>query len=176
MKISWRIAWLGMVLCMPCGAEGFSHNWFAEQEPPLLYLGGGVGDILDDHPQVGWTLEYRPALRLFHVGPWFSLGRGKDRETYASAGVLINLQLGGRWLLTPSFGAGYYTSGDGLDLGHELEFRSGIECTYRFNNGSRLGCAFAHLSNGGIVDRNPGTELLLLMYGFPLGGSSRTAK
>ena len=49
-----------------------------------------------------------------------------------------------------------------------LEFRSGIEVAWRFDNRSRLGVEFTHISNAGIYDRNPGTETLTVNYSIPL--------
>ncbi|HID90986.1 TPA: hypothetical protein EYP44_03395, partial [Candidatus Bathyarchaeota archaeon] len=40
----------------------------------------------------------------------------------------------------------------GKDLGGALEFRSGIEASYAFENDSRLGVAFNHISNASLYD------------------------
>jgi len=71
-------------------------------------------------------------------------------------------------VLTPSFGVGAYDEGDGKDLGDTIEFRSQVELAYRFDNRSRVGVAFSHISNAGIGDRNPGTEILNVYYAYPL--------
>ena len=62
--------------------------------------------------------------------------------------------------------------GDGRDLGHELEFRSSIELSYRFDDRTRLGLSFYHLSNANIGDFNPGTEVLSIVYSIPLGSDN----
>ena len=49
-----------------------------------------------------------------------------------------------------------------------MEFRSTIELGYRFDDRSRLSLAFGHLSNAGIGDSNPGTEVLTLYYHLPI--------
>ena len=71
-------------------------------------------------------------------------------------------------MVTGSFGAGYYAEGGGTDLGHEIEFRSQIEVAYRFDDRSRLGLAFSHISNASIGDTNPGVEVLNDYYSIPL--------
>ena len=48
------------------------------------------------------------------------------------------------------------------------EFRTGIELAKRFRTGHRLGVSLAHLSNGSLSDKNPGTETLGLIYSIPL--------
>ena len=140
---------------------------FAE-DPPLLTLSTGAADIFDSHQEIYWGVDYRPAFRFFHVGPWLSFGTGKQREFYAAIGGLLDVELGCGWVLTPSFGAGYYSASDGLDLGFGAEFRTAIELAKRFGNGQRLGLCFAHLSNGSLGDENPGTETLGISCSFPL--------
>lgn len=154
---------------LPFGVPGpaAAHEWFAP-DPPLLSLGIGVAQILDNHQKVFWGVEYRAAFRCFHLGPWFLFGTGKNDEFYAAAGGLLNLELGRGWILTPSFGAGYYNASSGLDLGFDAEFRTAIELAKRFANGHRLGLCLAHLSNGSLSDKNPGTETLGLSYSIPL--------
>ena len=70
--------------------------------------------------------------------------------------------------MLPSFAAGLYEDGDGKDLGHTVEFRSAIDLAYRFDNRSRLGLSFYHLSNAHLADSNQGTEVLSLIYSVPL--------
>ena len=91
-----------------------------------------------------------------------------DGAFYGFGGVLVDFYLGRRFVFTPSFAAGLYEDGDGKDLGHAVEFRSSVELAYRFNDRSRLGMSFYHLSNAGLSDNNPGTEVLSLNYSIPL--------
>ena len=144
-----------------------ARDWFAD-DPPLLTLGTGAAQVLDSHQELFWGIEYRPAFRFCQLGPWLSFGSGKHHEFYAAVGVLLNVELGRGWVLTPSFGGGYYNASSGLDLGFDAEFRSGIELTKRFQNGQRLGINCAHLSNGSLSDKNPGTETLGVSYSIPL--------
>ena len=143
--------------------------------PPLLSLGVGVAQVFDNHQEFFWGVEYRPAFRLFHVGPWFLFGTGKNDEFYAAVGVLADVELGRGWVVTPSFGAGYYNASSGLDLGFDAEFRTAVELARRFGRGQRLGLCFAHLSNGSLSDTNPGTETFGINYSFPLGNLFRRA-
>ena len=72
-------------------------------------------------------------------------------------------------MLTPNFAVGVYGNGDGKDLGYAVEFRSGVELAYRFDNYARLGLSFTHISNAGLDERNPGVESLVVMYSIPFG-------
>lgn len=67
-----------------------------------------------------------------------------------------------RWRVVPYTGVGIYTAGDGKDLGGPVEFRSGLEVSYRGGERWWLGVNFYHLSNGVLYDRNPGSESLVL--------------
>ena len=80
----------------------------------------------------------------------------------------MDIYFGPRWILTPNTAVGAYLEGDGQDLGHVLEFRSGFELAYLLNDRSRLGIAVHHLSTAGIGDENPGTETALIYYSVPL--------
>jgi hypothetical protein len=92
---------------------------------------------------------------------------------YGWVGGAFFIPLGARWGLIPELGAGYYERGDGKDLGGSLEFRSGLEATYRPNDTVRVGVGFYHLSNAGLHEVNPGVNSLLLTIGFRPGSRSR---
>ena len=163
---------VALVACAAMVLPSAAHDWFAD-DPPLLSLGAGAAEILDSHQELFWNIEYRPAVRFYHIGPWMSFGTGNNHEFYAAVGVLLNIEIGRGWVLTPSFGGGYYNSSSGIDLGFDAEFRSGVELSKRLPNGHRFGLNFAHLSNGSLSDKNPGTESLGIVYSIPLGFLSR---
>ena len=140
-------------------------------EPALLYLGAGSVGILDEHQESGAVLEYRPALRWHGVGPWVGFEADEEGAVFGAAGVMLDLPLGERWVVTPSFGGGHYSKGEGIDLGSTMQFRSAVELSYRFDNGTRLGLCCSHMSNGGINDFNPGTEVLRAVLAVPLRAS-----
>ena len=158
---------LTALLAYPPLSARAEHVWFTN-DPPLFCLSIGAAEIFDSHQELFWGIEYRPAFRLYHFGPWLFIGSGKDDAFYAAIGFLIHLELGHDWVLTPSFGGGYYNAEEGLDLGFDTEFRSGIELAKRFRNGHRIGLSFSHLSNGSLSERNPGTETFGLIYSIPL--------
>ena len=101
-----------------------------------------------------------------------------ENAYYAWFGGAFLIPLGERWGLVPEFGAGVYEQGDGKDLGGTLEFRSGLEATYRANDSFRIGLGFYHLSNAGVHEVNPGVNSFLLTFGFhpkPRSGVWNTA-
>ena len=100
--------------------------------------------------------------------PFIGFSGTIEGATYAYGGIGLDVYFGNRWVGTPNFSVGIYGKGDGKDLGHALEFKSGFSFAYRFDDYSRLGIAFHHLSNAGLGNRNPGEESFLLVYSLPL--------
>ncbi len=140
----------------------------AEDDPHFLTLAAGYYDINDDMDAVEFRAEFRARNQFWFFKPFGGLMATSDAAFYGYAGLLVDLYFGRRVVLTPGFAAGLYEDGDGKDLGHIVEFRSAIELAFRFDNRSRLGLSFYHLSNAGLDDNNPGTEVLSLNYSIPL--------
>ena len=82
----------------------------------------------------------------------------------------IDAEIGRHFVITPELAVGYWHRGGGKDLGGPVEFKSGGEFAWRFNNNSRVGFLFDHISNAGLDKKNPGVESAMLMYSIPLGG------
>ena len=114
-------------------------------------------------------LEFRPL-----VGALITL-RG---TSYVYLGLNFDLLFFDHLLFAPGFAAGYFSKGEGRNLGYPIEFRSGVELAWQFSDKRRLGVHFYHLSNASLGKRNPGEESLVFFYdiplvkGFPFGGSS----
>jgi len=141
----------------------------AGDDPAFVTVGIGYYDWhQEDDTAVDFRLEYRHGEKYWIFKPWAGVEGTADGAVYGLAGVLVDLFFGRRIVVTPSFGAGLYYEGSGKDLGSVVEFRSQIEIAYRFNDRSRLGLAVSHISNAGIGDDNPGTEIVNLYYSAPL--------
>ncbi len=138
----------------------------ARHRQGLFALGPGWGQILDAEPvALGWV-ELRPATRWWIFRPWFSLESSGD-ETFTALGVMYDWAPT-RWLrVSPNFGVGVFHQNNGFELGLPLEFRSTLEISWRLPGGQRLGASFGHISNAGLGDRNPGTELLKIVLALP---------
>lgn len=115
-----------------------------------LWEGGTVR-----RPDAAWVL--RPAAG----GMMTSEG-----AVYGYAGFRLEIPLTERWTLVPQTGAGVYDHGDDKDLGGSLQFRSGLELSYRLGRENRLGAVFYHLSNAGFENTNPGAESLILQWSW----------
>ncbi|MDR0994238.1 MAG: acyloxyacyl hydrolase [Verrucomicrobiota bacterium] len=148
-------------------AAAFPADWFAEPRH-RLNVSIGSAEIFDSDPEFCWGIEYVPAWRFFHVAPWICAETGKNNEFYSSVGILLEVNLTHGWVLLPSFGGGYYSANNGLDLGFDVQFRSSLALEREFGRGHRLGISFTHISNGSLSDINPGTEILAAAYSLPL--------
>ena len=148
----------------------FPNTTFSKEknDKNLLALSGGLWDWNDDNTAGMFNIEYRHGTRY---GPFKPIVGGlinTDHGFYGYLGVRIDLYLTNNIVIAPSFAPGLYERGDGKDLGHIIEFRSGLDLSYRRNNGARIGAEIHHLSNASLDENNPGTETFLFTYSIPL--------
>ncbi len=137
-------------------------------EPAFLHLALGVYDVNDNEDAAEFRVEWRDREWWWKLKPLAGVMATSDAAIYVYGGLAADFDLGRRFVLTPSLAAGLYEDGSGKDLGSVIAFRSGLELAWRLEDGARVGLMFYHLSNAGIDDRNPGTEVLSLGYAIPL--------
>ena len=142
-------------------------------DPPRIAIGGGAFDVLPDSKKpgngtTGLALgEYRFGDVLWIVAPFVgAFGTGKG-AFFGYGGFGIDINFFERFVATPSAAVGYFTPGTGIDLGAHTEFRTGGEFDYRFENLTRIGVGFYHISNAGIGKKNPGVELATFVLTMP---------
>jgi len=66
--------------------------------------------------------------------------------------------------ITPSFAPGYYSYGDGKDLGSVLEFKSEVQVSFNLSDSSELGMSYNHISNASLGDKNPGANSYMFNF------------
>lgn len=170
-KLMFMAALCGFV-ALSGSANAQDENPLLSAEPAYLSLGVGVYDVTQgDDRATDFRVEYRHDEALFwKIKPWGGVEATTDGSIWAGVGILADMKLAQNIYLTPSFGAGLYARGSShKDLDNALEFRSQLEAGYEFDNTHRLGVAFGHISNAGLGDDNPGTEILNLYYHVPVG-------
>jgi hypothetical protein len=164
-----RLTTILMAICAFSGAAATLAPARAD-DPAFLTLGGGYYDVVrGNHSAAEFRAEYWSDYKLWFLRPFVGAMGTSTGSGYGYAGLRADLFLGRRVVLSGAEAVGAYIRGDGQDLGSILEFRSAVELAYRFDNRSRLGVAFYHLSNASIGRINPGTEVLSLFYAIPLG-------
>ncbi|MBB3048829.1 hypothetical protein FHR99_003103 [Litorivivens lipolytica] len=127
----------------------------------------GIFNRFSETLRYGMEYRWKPLTR-FQLRPAAGVISAENDASYVFLGVRRDFFVSGHWLFTGSFDAGYFEERDELNLGLELEFRSGLEVAYQFDNRYRIGVALYHLSNGGFGERNPGTESVVLSLTAPI--------
>lgn len=139
------------------------------QASDYLNIYGGRYDISQkDNPANQYGLEYRYEDIFHGLRPGLGINMTSDHAVYGYGGFFWDMHLTEGLVFTPNVVAGAYRNGHGKDLGHAVEFRSGLELSYEFPNKNRLGVAFNHISNASLGDHNPGAETLLFLYEHPI--------
>jgi lipid A 3-O-deacylase len=149
-----------------------SASAVAAEESPSWALSAGVYDTAG-HPgdrqpaELGIELRLRP-WTSWKLIPAFGISATKDENYWVYGGLRWDWEVGTNWVVTPQFAISVYERGNGpgKELGGAIEFRSGLEGAYRFENGQRLGLLFYHLSNSSIYELNPGSNSLVLTWSF----------
>ena len=134
----------------------------------LLTFGVGIWDWNDEKTAGLFNVEYRYGKRFGPFKPMIGGLINTDHGFHIYAGIRMDLYLTNKIVITPSFAPGFYERGDGKDLGHIVEFRSGLDLAYRRKNGARIAAEVHHLSNASLDENNPGTETFLFTYSIPL--------
>ena len=139
------------------------------KEVDYLSLGLGCHNILrEKYRTAEFSIEYQSHRCLWKIHPFLGVMITARKSLYTYLGVGVDLLYKNHLLFSPNFSAGYYYKGNGRDLGYPLEFRSGIKLGWCFENLSRVGIQFYHISNASLSHRNPGSESLVLFYSIPL--------
>ncbi len=108
----------------------------------------------------------------YHFDPFmnrdrFALGVGvgaqvtDDSDVWVGGGLVATYELSDRWQFEASLMPGFYDQGSGgVDLGHDIEFRTLIGVNYRVNDSTLVGLAIDHKSNAGLDSVNPGIDTI----------------
>jgi lipid A 3-O-deacylase len=139
-------------------------------EPDLLAVGAGAYNVLHQDKEAQMRLEYRFSYRFLKIIRPVVGALGTDQGTlYGYAGIRLDAEIGRHFVIMPEGVVGAWRRGSSnKNLGGTIEFKSGGELAYRFDNDARLGVLFDHISNAGLYKKNPGVESALLVYSIPL--------
>jgi lipid A 3-O-deacylase len=150
------------------GAAGAQTLSLSRDDPSFLSLGIGVFDALHDGTAAEFRAEYRNNTKLLgFLKPLVGAIVTSDGGAYGYFGFHTDLYFGQHWVLTPAANVGLWQKGNGKDLGSWIEFKTGAEFAYRFEDHSRLGVSFHHISNAGLTTRNGGEESFELVWSIP---------
>ena len=159
-----------IILPQICIGEEVKADTGQKDDFAFLSIGAGYYDF-NRKKETGkeFRAEYRSDKKLSIFRPFAAFSATNTSQGFIGAGILLDIYVGRRFVMTPSFAPHYYWGGNKkLDLGHSIEFRSQMEFAYRLDNRSRLGMAISHYSNAGIGSTNPGTETATVYFSVPL--------
>lgn len=128
----------------------------------------GVGSVVTGERSAVLGVQYVGEPLIWKVHPHAGAYVTHRGGVYGYAGFGIEFRIAPQIIIRGNTAVGAYGQGDDIDLGHVLEFRSGLEFVVEFDDKSQLGFGFHHLSNAGIGERNPGTEVGTISYSVPL--------
>ncbi|MDK9721586.1 MAG: acyloxyacyl hydrolase [Rhodospirillales bacterium] len=148
----------------------------AADDADFLRVGAGWWDFnRPDNYAAEFDIAYRSDYKWWFLKHQAGLLGTSDGSAYGYWGLYMDLYFGNRFVVSPSTAVGYYYRGawdkgdKKSNLGSPIEFRSGIDFSYRFDDRSRVGLGVYHISNTGLwSDRNPGEETLMLSYDIPI--------
>jgi hypothetical protein len=139
----------------------------AAQEPEIV-IALGSANVFDSDRYAGYGLEYRHPPVWRKLRPTMGYSATRENDQYVYIGVRYIFDINDFWQFNPTFAVGLFDSGDGINLGGSVEFRSGLEFSRQISDRMRFGIGFAHLSNSRIYESNPGTETLQLSLAIAL--------
>lgn len=140
-----------------------------EEAEERLNLSAGVVHFVDD--LVGNEIYLRYDSPIAN-GPFQLVAGASATDTgdlWAGVGHVYTMEPEGEGMFAELHAmTGIYMRGSGPELGGPIEFRSGVEIGYQWNNGWRAGLSLDHRSNAEIYASNPGVETVQFRVSMPL--------
>ena len=134
-----------------------------------LTVGGGVYNASrPGAKETEFRLEYRSKQNILFIKPLAGALYTDKKSFHIYGGFEVRAYLSRHLDLSPSFAAGFYKRGIGVNLGFPVEFRSGFELGWQISDDHRVACGILHTSNARLGPTNPGSESLIFNVTFPL--------
>ena len=158
-----------MIALMSLSYQGFSNAEEIKSNETELNFFTGMFDF-SDHKQkagiIGIQHQNDDLFRDSFLGRLSPITGGfltENNAYYLYTGAQAEYDLG-IFTITPSFAPGYYSSGDGKDLGHSLEFKSEVQMSLNLSNSTEFGMSYNHISNASLGDKNPGANSYMINF------------
>jgi hypothetical protein len=129
----------------------------------------GMFDFSDDKQKsgiIGLQHQNEDLFRKSFLGRLSPITGGFITEKnafYLYSGVQAEYELG-PLVITPSFAPGYYSYGDGKDLGYPLEFKSEVQVSLDLSESTQFGMSYNHISNASLGTKNPGANSYMFNF------------
>lgn len=141
------------------------------ERPMLSRASLSFGNVIFQGNEVGKELYARYDLGKSYgpFQPIVGLSLSDQGTAWVGVGAAFTSTFAGGQIYTQlHLMPGVYARGNGPNLGHTVEFRSGFEAGYQAKNGVRVGLSFDHRSNAELSAVNPGLETWALKVSVPL--------
>lgn len=148
-----------------CGAEGCLAR--SDQQARFSVSGG---DVRFQEKRIGEELyaRYEFGRNYGPFQPAAGVSITDDSAAWMGLGAVYTGHFANdRAYVQLSLLPGLYARGNGPDLGHVIEFRSGIELGYERLDGVRFGVSYDHRSNAELDRVNPGLESIQFRLSIP---------
>lgn len=146
----------------------FSIVTHADDSEEIVVSVGAYDAFENTSTEIGIEYRFKPLESVENLTPAVGIGANSDDDYWLYGGFRYRMGFAQKWVFSPHIAAVLYEHGDGIDLGGNLQFRTGADIAYTLQNKSRIGIGIYHLSNFGLDDENPGTESIIINYSFPL--------
>jgi len=141
-----------------------------EESGQVAFDAGRLDPVKNVQQATAFGAEYHFGSALWwKLRPFVGAGFTTQHSFYG--GIRVAAYWGEHVVATPSFAVGGYSRGAGKDLGNPpVVERFGIDLEYRFDDDTRVGVAYHHISNGKVFNQasNPGTEVVGLTLSIAL--------
>ena len=158
-----------MIVLMCLSYWGFSNAEDIKSNETELNFFTGMFDF-SDHKQkagiIGIQHQNDDLFResfLGRLSPITGAFLTENNAYYLYTGAQAEYDLG-MFTITPSFAPGYYSSGNGKDLGHALEFKSEVQMSLNLSDSTQFGMSYNHISNASLGDKNPGANSYMINF------------
>ena len=158
-----------MIVLMCLSYWGFSNAEDIKSNETELNFFTGMFDF-SDHKQkagiIGIQHQNDDLFRDSFLGRLSPITGGfltENNAYYLYTGAQAEYDLG-MFTITPSFAPGYYSSGNGKDLGHALEFKSEVQMSLNLSDSTQFGMSYNHISNASLGDKNPGANSYMFNF------------
>ena len=132
---------------------------------PESVLAVGVAGVLDTKRSAQSRIEHHfQSAWWWDLRPYMAAGVAGDGAYHVGAGLARRWQLGRQSRLMIGTGPAMYRRHDGFDLGNDIEFFSFVQADRQVGREHWIGLRAAHVSNAHLGRRNPGREMLGLVY------------
>ena len=170
------IVFAALLLALPVSsAAAESENAPSPASSHHLQLHLGVFDLHRTNRGTQFGAEYHatPRWTYLDLRPFGGVLRTRKQSHFVYAGLMRESRFTAAktgFYLRIELAVGYYRHGgrSDTDLGAPVQFRTGAGLSYQFQDATRVGLSFLHMSNASMSRTNPGTEMISLTYGIPL--------